>query len=73
EYISHPVFGVAVPQSCPNIPSNILNPKDTWDDKDMYDKKAFELAQLFIKNFEKYADKANAEILAAAPKVAINA
>lgn len=69
EYETHPIFGVAFPTSCPGVPDEILNPRKTWVDKEAYDKKAAELAQLFINNFEKYADKANAEILAAAPKV----
>ncbi len=70
DYENHPVFGVAFPTSCTGVPNEILNPRQTWADKDAYDKKAAELAQLFINNFEKYASKANAEILAAAPKVA---
>jgi phosphoenolpyruvate carboxykinase (ATP) len=68
EYNTHNVFGVLVPQTVPNVPSEILNPRDTWADKEAYDKKAAELAGLFVKNFEKYADQANEEILAAAPK-----
>jgi phosphoenolpyruvate carboxykinase (ATP) len=44
-------------------------PINTWSDKEEYTKKAKELAAMFVKNFEKYADQANAEILAAAPKV----
>jgi phosphoenolpyruvate carboxykinase (ATP) len=68
EFIAHNVFGVLVPQAVPNVPSEILNPRDTWSDKEAYDKKAAELAGLFIKNFEKYADQANEETLAAAPK-----
>lgn len=73
EYKPHPVFGVLTPQSCPNVPAEILNPRDTWSDKEAYDKKANELAQLFVKNFEKYAAQANEEILGAAPKVMQNA
>lgn len=72
EYVPHNVFGVLKPQSCPNVPSEILNPRDTWEDKEAYDKKASELAALFVKNFEKYADQANEETLAAAPKVAVD-
>lgn len=70
EYTAHNVFGVLVPQTVPNVPAEILNPRDTWTDKEGYDKKAAELAGLFVKNFEKYADQANGEILASAPKVA---
>ncbi|KOY86780.1 phosphoenolpyruvate carboxykinase [bacterium 336/3] len=69
-FINHPVFGVAVPQTCPDVPSEVLNPRDTWTDKTQYDLKANELAQAFVKNFQKYADFANEEILAGAPKVA---
>lgn len=69
EYIPHPTFGVLMPTSCPNVPSEILNPRDTWADKEAYDKKASELAQLFVKNFDKYASQANEEILSAAPVV----
>lgn len=73
DYVPHQVFGILKPQSCPNVPSEILNPRETWTDKAAYDKKAIELAALFVKNFEKYADQANAEILSAAPKVSIDA
>lgn len=69
EYVPHNVFSVLVPQAVAGVPSEILNPRDTWSDKEAYDKKANELAGLFVKNFSKYADQANEEILAAAPKV----
>lgn len=64
----HPVFGMLMPKECPNVPSEILNPRNTWEDKAGYDTKAKELAGKFIKNFEKYASGVNEEILAAAPK-----
>jgi phosphoenolpyruvate carboxykinase (ATP) len=69
-FVNHSVFGVAVPQTCPDVPSEVLNPRETWADKTQYDLKANELAQAFVKNFQKYADFANEEILAGAPKVA---
>ncbi|MGA9638688.1 phosphoenolpyruvate carboxykinase (ATP) [Flavobacterium sp.] len=69
EYQNHAVFGIAIPQSCPNVPSEILNPKNTWSDKELYDVKAVELARKFQANFEDFADYANAEILAGAPKI----
>lgn len=69
EFETHPVFGVSMPKSCPNVPAEILNPRNTWKDKEAYDAKANELAAAFNKNFEKFAAKAEAEILAAAPKV----
>lgn len=67
-YEQHPVFGVSMPKEVPGVPSEILNPRNTWEDKDLYDKKAAELAGLFNKNFEKYASHASEAIKSAAPK-----
>lgn len=69
DFTPHPVFGVLMPSTCPQVPDEILNPKDTWADKAAYDAQAKSLATLFIKNFENYADKANAEIRSASPIV----
>jgi phosphoenolpyruvate carboxykinase (ATP) len=66
----HPVFGVMMPDTVADVPSEILNPRNTWADKEAYDKKANDLAKLFVKNFAKYADQANDEIRSAAPVVA---
>ena len=68
-YENHEVFGIAKPQSCPNVPSEILNPRNTWEDPELYDKKAIELAQKFKANFEKFSAFANDEIMAGAPIV----
>lgn len=68
-YEAHPVFGVLMPATVPGVPSEILSPRNTWSDKAAYDKKANELAKLFVNNFAKYADKANDEIRSAAPVV----
>jgi phosphoenolpyruvate carboxykinase (ATP) len=73
DYVTHPVFGVKVPQDCPDVPNEILNPKDTWADKAAYDVKANELAEGFVKNFEKYAEGSSQDILSAAPKTTTNA
>ena len=66
-YENHEVFGIAKPQTCPNVPSEILNPRNTWEDQELYDKKAIELAQKFKDNFAKFEEFANAEIMAGAP------
>ena len=66
-FINHNVFGIAIPQTCPNVPTEILNPRNTWTDKDLYDKKAVELGQKFKANFAKFEEFANAEIMAGAP------
>lgn len=69
EYENHEVFGIAKPLTCPNVPSEILNPRNTWEDPELYDKKAVELAQKFNANFEKFSAFANDEIMAGAPIV----
>lgn len=67
EYIRHDVFGIAIPMSCPEVPAEILNPKNTWDNPELYDIKAVELAQKFNANFNKFAAFANEEIRTGAP------
>lgn len=66
-YHPHDVFGIAMPEHCPGVPSEILNPRNTWANKEAYDHQAFELANAFMKNFEKFAGQASADIMAGAP------
>ncbi|MGK7392770.1 MAG: phosphoenolpyruvate carboxykinase (ATP) [Candidatus Cyclobacteriaceae bacterium M2_1C_046] len=73
DYQEHEIFGLHMPVKCPNVPTNVLNPKNTWEDKELYDKKANELANAFNRNFEKFEDGANKDILNAAPQVRENA
>ncbi|MBL7941874.1 MAG: phosphoenolpyruvate carboxykinase (ATP), partial [Flavobacteriales bacterium] len=70
-YDTHEIYGLRMPTSCPDVPAEILNPRNTWKDKAAYDAKANELAEKFVKNFEKFREFANEEILSAAPKVAV--
>jgi phosphoenolpyruvate carboxykinase (ATP) len=67
EFEKHPIFNLMMPKSCPNVPSEILNPKDTWKNKKAYDIQANELANSFKENFAKYESYANDEILSGAP------
>ena len=69
DYIQTPFFGLNTPVSCPDVPSELLFPRNAWSDKEMFDQKASELAEKFVKNFEQYADFASDEIKAASPKV----
>lgn len=62
-----PVFGFDVVTECPNVPSEILIPRNAWADKAAYDATAKKLADLFNKNFETYAVGASAEVKATAP------
>ncbi|MBI1185233.1 phosphoenolpyruvate carboxykinase (ATP) [bacterium] len=71
DYETDPIFGLQMPKECPNVPSNLLNPRNTWSDKEAYDRKASDLAAKFNKNFAKYAEAASDEIKAAAPKVVV--
>jgi phosphoenolpyruvate carboxykinase (ATP) len=72
-YTEHPVFGVFMPDSCPNVPDDVLNPRGTWADATAYDAKANDLAKKFSTNFKQFEDQANDEILSAAPKVVVDA
>ncbi len=67
-YTTHEIFGLAMPTRCPGVPTEVLDPKNTWEDKADYDAKANHLANEFIINFEKFKADASAEVLAAAPK-----
>jgi phosphoenolpyruvate carboxykinase (ATP) len=64
-----PVFDLAFPTSCEGVPSELLNPRNTWADKAAFDATANNLAGKFVANFEKFATETSPEILAAAPKV----
>jgi phosphoenolpyruvate carboxykinase (ATP) len=69
DYAVHPVFGLKIPVSCPNVPDGILNPRNTWSDASQYDKKAADLARAFVVNFKQYEQFASSEIRAALPNV----
>jgi phosphoenolpyruvate carboxykinase (ATP) len=64
-----PVFGVHVPVSVPGVPSEVLRPRETWEDRNRYDIQARKLAKMFRDNFEKFADTAGPEVAAAGPTV----
>ncbi len=69
DYEIHPIFKMEMPKTCPGVPSELLNPRNTWTDKNEYDKKAHELATHFIKNFAKFESGVTQEIRDAAPVV----
>jgi len=62
-------FGLAIPSSCPNVPTEILDPRNTWGDKYRYDAIAENLALMFKENFKKYSEFANVEILKGGPTI----
>jgi len=53
------------------VPSEILSPRNTWADKNVYDNKSNELADAFNANFDQFSGIANTEILDAAPKATV--
>ncbi len=66
--IDEPIFGLKIPTTCPNVPSEILQPRETWVDKKGYENALVKLAELFKTNFKKYEKGVNKEIIAAGPK-----
>ena len=64
-----PNFGLAVPVTCPNVPDEVLNPRNTWADPAAYDAQARKLAGMFAENFKTFAKDVDATVLAAGPKV----
>ena len=47
-----PILGLRIPESCPGVPDEVLNPRNTWSDPDAYDQAAVKLRDLFRQNFE---------------------
>lgn len=64
---THSVFHLPMPTACPGVPTEMLNPRNTWENKADYDAKANQLAGFFSKNFEKYADQCAPETVSAGP------
>lgn len=62
-----PIFGFEVPLSIPEVPSTLLDPRETWSDPGGYDAKAKDLAQRFIENFERFSGEVAESVTAAGP------
>ncbi len=58
KYRHDDLFNLDIPTECPDVPSEILDPKNTWIDKDSYDLSAKKLSQMFVENFKKFKDTA---------------
>lgn len=66
-YHVHSVFGLAQPRTCPNVPTEVLSPRGTWNNDEGYYETAHKLAASFKANFKQFEEFANEEILAGAP------
>lgn len=60
EYVTEDSFGLMIPTSCPEVPSDILHPRNTWSNPEEYDVKAKELANRFHQNFTKFTGVSDA-------------
>ena len=67
-FVVDPVFGVQIPTSVPNVPAEVLQPRNTWADKDAYDAQAKKLAGMFRANFKQFEENVADAIKAAAPQ-----
>lgn len=67
EFEKDPIFGFEVPKTCPNVPTEVLIPQNSWADKDAYVATAQKLAKDFHENFKQYDDPNHPEIAAAGP------
>lgn len=70
EFRRDPFFGFEVPVAVPGVDNAILNPRDTWADKDAYDATARKLVQQFVENFAQFEDHVDAGVMQAAPRAA---
>jgi phosphoenolpyruvate carboxykinase (ATP) len=66
-YDRDPVFNLEVPASCPDVPSEVLRPRNTWKNRSDYDAQAHKLARMFVDNFKSFEGEASADITAAGP------
>ncbi|NRD24181.1 phosphoenolpyruvate carboxykinase (ATP) [Winogradskyella litoriviva] len=69
DYQQHPIFGLFMPKYCPNVPTEILDPMNTWLQKGGYISKAIQLAHSFHLNFEKFASEASEQIIEGGPLI----
>jgi phosphoenolpyruvate carboxykinase (ATP) len=68
EYVTDPAFGFHIPKSVPDVPGDVLMPRNLWADKSAYDKMAADLTARFEKNFERF--QVSDEVRKGAPKAA---
>ncbi len=68
EWKRDPIFQVYIPESCPNVPKELLTPENTWADKNEYKIAANKLVKRFAENVKKFKGEMSDDILNAGPK-----
>ena len=68
-YDRHSVFNLEMPANCPGVPSEVLNPRNTWTDKAAYDEQAHKLARMFRENFKEFESGVARGVIAAGPSI----
>jgi phosphoenolpyruvate carboxykinase (ATP) len=69
KFTPDPFFGLLVPQSCPDVPVSLLNPRGTWPDVKAYDEQATKLCDMFKNNFKQFSSSVPAEVVNAGPRI----
>ena len=64
----HPIFGLAVPDYCPDVPDELLNARSTWEDGEAYDQQAERLAGMFRENFKQFGANVPDAVKEAGPR-----
>ncbi len=67
--VQNKLFGFIVPTECPDVPFEIMLPRNTWSDSDSFDKAERNLAKMFMDNFKQFEAGSSKEILDAGPKI----
>jgi phosphoenolpyruvate carboxykinase (ATP) len=61
-FVKDAFFNLEIPTSCPDVPEEVLNPRNTWSDTASYDKQAAHLVELFEDNFKQFADSVDEKV-----------
>lgn len=70
EFENYDTFNLAVPKTCPGVPSDLLNPRNAWSQgDDSFKAEVIKLGSLFVENFKKYQSEATEDVIAAGPSV----
>jgi phosphoenolpyruvate carboxykinase (ATP) len=69
DFEQHPIFGLFMPKECDGVPTDLLDPMNTWLQKGAYVSKAIQLAHSFHLNFEKFVNQASQQIIEGGPLI----